>query len=646
MSLPVPNLDDRHFQDIVDEAKRLIPTYCPEWTNHNVSDPGVALIELFAWMTEMTLFRLNQVPDAFYTHMLNLIGFEPFPASAARADITFWLAGVTDEPVVIPEGTEIGTSGEIGTPRVFSTVSDLVIAQPVLMAALTAEEPDIYVDVWDDLRIEQGAVTCFPVEPLQPGACFYLGFDRSLAGNAIQLTVKANVEGIGVLPGKPPLVWEVWEGEGWVRARVYSDGTGGLNRDGSIVLLVPPAHEALSLGRTRAFWLRARLLAPVDGQPFYRASPQLRTVQAASIGGSVGAEHSLAVYGEVLGVSNGRPDQHFSLDNAPILARRDDEVITVSNSAGSTDWAEVESFVASSPTDLHYTWSSTTGQVFFGPNIRYADGSTRQHGAVPPEGARIIAGRYRHGGGAIGNVGAGTLSSLRSSIPYITRVENFIEARGGVDAETIEGAKRRAPQTLRAGARAVTAEDFERLAAEANPAVARVRCLPPEQSGKPIRLLVVPSVRVEPDEQKLDDFALSPSLLQELAVHLDERRILGSTVEIGTPFFQGVTVAAMVVARPGRPAGLVRDRAMAAVYKYVNPLVGGPDGTGWPFDADLSAANVFQLLEAVEGVERVEEVLLFEYDLRNGERIGYGREVINLERDSLFLSAFNRVVVR
>ena len=77
--LPVPNLDDRTFQDLVDEAKRLIPTYCPEWTNHNLTDPGVALIELFAWMTELSLFRLNQVPDKFYTHMLNMLGLRAVP---------------------------------------------------------------------------------------------------------------------------------------------------------------------------------------------------------------------------------------------------------------------------------------------------------------------------------------------------------------------------------------------------------------------------------------------------------------------------------------------------------------------------------------------------------------------------------------
>src|SRR6185503_11104682 len=130
MSLPVPNLDDRKFQDLVDEAKRLIPSFCPEWTNHNVSDPGVALIELFAWMTEMTIFRLNQVPDAFYTHMLNLVGFEPFPVTAASTDLTFWLVAPVADPVVVPAGTQVATRGDVGDARVFTTLDDLVITQP------------------------------------------------------------------------------------------------------------------------------------------------------------------------------------------------------------------------------------------------------------------------------------------------------------------------------------------------------------------------------------------------------------------------------------------------------------------------------------------------------------------------------------
>ncbi len=63
MVLPTPKLDDRTFQDLVNETKRLIPRYCPEWTDHNVSDPGIALLELFAYMVDILLYRVNRVPE-------------------------------------------------------------------------------------------------------------------------------------------------------------------------------------------------------------------------------------------------------------------------------------------------------------------------------------------------------------------------------------------------------------------------------------------------------------------------------------------------------------------------------------------------------------------------------------------------------
>ena len=138
MVLPAPNLDDRKFQDLVDEAKRMIPRYCPEWTNHNLSDPGVALIELFAWMSEMILFRLNQVPDRLFVHFLNLVGIEPFPPSVARADLTFWLSSAIDQAVTVPAGTQVSTTGEVGAHAVvFTTLRSLTIAQPVFEAVVT-----------------------------------------------------------------------------------------------------------------------------------------------------------------------------------------------------------------------------------------------------------------------------------------------------------------------------------------------------------------------------------------------------------------------------------------------------------------------------------------------------------------------------
>jgi len=649
MPLPAPNLDDRRFQDLVDEAKRLIPRYCPEWTNHNVSDPGVALIELFAWMSEMVLFRLNQVPERFYVHFLNLVGIEPFPPSVARTDLTFWLSAVLDHPVTVPSGAQVATAGASDREAiVFTTAHDLVIAPPQLQAALTAAggHDDQVVDVWEDLRYDGASVTCFPSSPLTPGDAFYLGFESSLAGMLLRIAVQASAEGIGVDPRNPPLAWEVWAGESWVSAAVHEDSTGGLNRDGFVLLLLPTRNEPMTLGNTRGFWLRARLLAPAPGQPTYQASPKVRSLRVDALGGTVRAEHAATVGQESIGRSDGRPGQSFTASRLPILPRREGERVRVIDLDGAADWEEVDDFTQSGPHDRHVVWDGATGTVTFGPRVRSSDGTVRQHGAIPRDGAEILLTGYRYGGGAIGNVGAQTLSVLRSTIPFVDHVSNLSPASGGVDAESIADAKIRGPLTLRSGQRAVTPGDFVRLTKEASAEVARARCLPPATVGGPVRALVVPHVRSTPDTHRIDDFAISEPLLATIRAHLDERRLVGSTIEVGTPYYQGLSVAALLKSLPGRPATLVRQRALDLLARFINPLTGGPEGDGWPFDADVNAAMIAQLLESVEGVERVEEVLLFEYDLRTGERLGSGRDLVRLDRDSLFLSAAHQVVVR
>src|SRR3954452_9877536 len=128
MSLPVPNLDDRRFQALVDDAKRLVQQKCPEWTDHNVSDPGVTMIELFAWMTDQLLYRLNRVPDRNYVKFLDLVGVRLFPPTAARAELTFWLSAPQPVAVTIPAGTEVATQRtEREEAIVFTTERDLPI---------------------------------------------------------------------------------------------------------------------------------------------------------------------------------------------------------------------------------------------------------------------------------------------------------------------------------------------------------------------------------------------------------------------------------------------------------------------------------------------------------------------------------------
>src|SRR3954452_4498169 len=109
MSLPAPNLDDRRFQDLVDDAKRFGQQRCPEWSDHNVSDPGVTLIELFAQMTDQLEYRLNRVPDRNYVKFLELIGVQRSPPAPAKVPITFWLSSVPTEIHNVPMGPEAAT---------------------------------------------------------------------------------------------------------------------------------------------------------------------------------------------------------------------------------------------------------------------------------------------------------------------------------------------------------------------------------------------------------------------------------------------------------------------------------------------------------------------------------------------------------
>src|SRR4051795_8587433 len=109
MPLPAPKLDDRTFQDLVNETKRQIPRYCPEWTDHNVSDPGVTLIELFAYMVDLLLYRVNRVPERNYIKWLELLGLQLEPPAPARVDLTFTLAAPLPEPVTIPRATTVAT---------------------------------------------------------------------------------------------------------------------------------------------------------------------------------------------------------------------------------------------------------------------------------------------------------------------------------------------------------------------------------------------------------------------------------------------------------------------------------------------------------------------------------------------------------
>src|SRR4051812_16613868 len=108
MPLQIPNLDDRKYQDLLDEALARIPVHTPEWTNFNESDPGVTLVEVFAFLTENLLYVANQVPERNRLKFLTLLGVPLQPATAARGLVTFNNERGPLETVTLSSGFEVG----------------------------------------------------------------------------------------------------------------------------------------------------------------------------------------------------------------------------------------------------------------------------------------------------------------------------------------------------------------------------------------------------------------------------------------------------------------------------------------------------------------------------------------------------------
>ncbi|GHG28209.1 putative baseplate assembly protein [Deinococcus indicus] len=661
MPLPTVNLDDRRFDDILEEARRLIPQYCPEWTDHNASDPGIAIIEIFAWMTDLLLYRVNQVPDKLLIAFLEMIGVQLAPPRAAVAPVTLYLSAPQDTPLVIAAGTEVATlRTEVNEATVFSTERAGVIRPPTLTGLFTA-------NTLAQVRLESegtasaetaGAVRHdlaqlglpghrFPIfqpEP-RPGDALFLQLADDHSEHVLALSLGVELAGgAGVNPNHPPYVWEAWQGGvgRWVPCEVEYDGTHAFNVSGELILRLPAMREGAFFDR-RGYWLRCRLTNE-QMHAGYKVSPDLETLQVDARGITVPARHATVVMNELLGQSTGVPGQRFRLLHGPVLNLDPDrDVVEATTAEGDTlVFTPVIDFSESGPEDRHFTLDTTSGEVAFGPSILQPDGSVYRFGAAPPPDAAVRLRRYQYGGGASGNVPARTLTVLKSSVPYVARVTNHAPAAGGRNGQQLEDALHRVPSLLRTRTRAVTADDYEFLAAQV-PGVARARCVTPNMAvpgqtypgslralnvpAGQVTLALLPGVSLDdligPDSDVTDPLSpltgriaperltLSAELRAAAQEELDLRRPVGTTLDLRAPQYVWVSVTATIRSYPGasRPAREdVRRRAMQALYGYLNPFTGGPDGRGWPFGRTLSISELYGLLRGVSGVEVAEDV--------------------------------------
>jgi predicted phage baseplate assembly protein len=681
--LPSSQLDDRSFDDLVEECLLRIPRYCPEWTDHNLSDPGITLIELFSWLTDQMLMRFNQVPRKNYVAFLELLGIRLQPPAPAQARLTFYLSTNLFEDYTIPLGTEVATERtEMQEAISFSTDQDLVIGQPQVKHVLSAASPSLqaledHTGQWQPQPngwVAGHEFRLFPQQP-QPGHSFYLVLepDARLDGNVLSIHF-TGTQGTptGIDPNHPPRCWEAWDGETWVNVLLteLDDTTNGFSFNehkveghpaepsGDVILHLPECWAVDSFAAFRGRWLRCILTEPSALQPGYSNPPRIRTMSFSTIGGSVQASQSVRVQDEFLGISNGKPGQSFEVQTAPVLERREGEHLFVTPPGQPPEiWQEVEDFAESGPHDRHYVIDSLEGTVQFGPLIqepqtlkrqtqtraylqqvlpaersliqdRNAQIMEHQYGTIPPRGSELVL-SYRTGGGKQGNVQARTLNFLKTTIPYVTRVTNHEAAVNGADAESLNQAVLRAPHVLRSHDRAVTAADFEALTlAGSGGAIARTQCLPTsaKQPAGTISVCVVPKANTDllhlGQGIAPENFNLNPALREQVLQYLDERRLLGVQVQLQQPDYVGVSVQVEVTLEPAyqNPAAQseILHKIQVDLYCYLNPLTGGPDGTGWPFGRPVYPSDIMALLQQRAGIQYLGAILLF--PIQNNEQ--------------------------
>lgn len=421
--LPKSNLDDRQFNDLYQECLALIPQYCPEWTDFNPSNPGITLVELFAWLTDQMLLRFNQIPRRNYIGFLELLGIRLEPPKAATTLLTFFIKpqslNTANNQLEIQAGTEVGTKRtENKQSIIFSTNEKLVISKPRLIGVYRDNHTEfdnlseisgslnLTADTWQSRGSQ--LIEIFASEP-QQGNSFYLfiASDSDLNSNILEIELRGEVaapEGLRVnASNDPPRLWQAWceeeeETEGsWqpILEKEEDDQTYGfrfnattnirndngiLTASGKITLYLPKQLKREvtdNQDREYRYWIRCVCDNPQEQQgelSRYHSSPQIEQLSIRSIGGRVEATNCRFEEKEILGISDGKPGQRFYVSVSPILGsieerKEKEEVIKIKYGTQEEEWEEVANFANSNSESKHYVVDNQKGMIQFGPLI-------------------------------------------------------------------------------------------------------------------------------------------------------------------------------------------------------------------------------------------------------------------------------------
>jgi hypothetical protein len=476
-----------------------------------------------------------------------------------------------------------------------------------------------------DIGQKKGTAYCFiPFLPLPDSRpTIHIGFKGPFGRGKMSIFFSV-IQAMGSANIRPDFEWSYWGqipyllGENVIKQVNLEtiDNTDHLSRSDTLEFLAPGDQVGtVSFGKD-CFWLMGALTEGFERETAGVCDlPDLKGIYS----NTVWAEQVETVNDEILGSSDGEKGQSFSFMRIPVISPRvwvregavilrDDSLLL--SSAGHNiqeikdktgkvvdawvEWKAAEDFYSSGPKSRHYIIDGSSGRISFG------DGS---NGMIPPIGRDNIKASYKTGGGVKGNLSAGEISAIRTPLAGIDRVTNNEPAEGGSDTETLEQIFERGPNIIRSLDRAVTEEDFERLAKAASSFIARTRCF-----LKDNRLKVVVIPKGEGDRPKP-----SPGLLRTVERYIEEKRlstISSADLEILEPTYKEVSVTASIIPESMDIAVPLETEIMKKLKEFLHPLTGGSEGRGWEFGRDIHISEVYTLLEGIPGVDHVKELLL------------------------------------
>ncbi len=599
MRLLPERLDDRGFEDLFEEARALIPRFAPAWTDHNTHDPGISLLELWAWLAEGQLYRLERVTARHREAFLAMLGARRRDARPARVVV---IPG-DPAPAVsrrLPAGTRLALDRDRDV--VFTTehetwltparVRRIVAAGDGEVSDVTAVDRDpqaTYLPFGPDAAA--GSQLLLEIDPGPAPAC---GEPRRCR---LQLTARvarpqdAGGSANGVyLPAA--LAWEIRSAGRWRPAAVVEDTTRSLTRSGRVTILVTAAGP---------LELRVRIAAGA-----YDWAPELRRLCLNGIAASQVEPRHLAQpaltgrrlpLDDLIRQAGGVAASQLVPDEKGRLLR-----LLSERASGWTEWQPVPTLADSGPEDHHYVLDRERRELCFGDGI---------NGRSPFETA-IDAVHMRLTHGSAGNVEAGREWVLTDGELTGAAWVNPEPARGGADRERLDEAEDRVRRSLESEQqRAVTAADYRRLAlATPGARVARAHAVfdaHPAFPGRvlPGQVMVVAVARRRPDAPRRLE---SPAFLKTVAAHLERHRLLGDQVHVVAPEYRRVAVRCTLHVRPGHDGERVRRAALEELARRLAAV--GPEGAvtarGWPFGKDLQRSQVAAWLDDLEGVEYVD----------------------------------------